>query len=50
MAKYLDTATFKTITKFYNTTLTYDMVFTKDYVSSSDDKIDKLDREINIHY
>ena len=48
--KYLDTATVKAITKFYNTTLPYDMIFTKDDTYTSDEQVDNLTREFNIHY
>ena len=43
--KYLDTATFKVSTKFYKTTLSADMIFTKEDVSTSDEQVDKLTRE-----
>ena len=46
VAKCLDTATVKTSTKFYKTTLSYDFIFTKEDVS----KVEKLIREFNIHY
>ena len=36
VVKYSDTAIFKAITKFYNTTLPADMVSTKEDVSTSD--------------
>ena len=36
VAKYLDTPTVKAITKFYKTTLPYDMIFTKDDTYTSD--------------
>ena len=36
--KTLDTATVKVSTKFYKTTLPSDMIFTRDYVSTSDEK------------
>ena len=42
--KYLDTATVKTSTKFYKTTLPSNMVFTKYDVSTSDEKVEKLTR------
>ena len=48
VAKYLDTATVKTSTKFYNTTFPYDMIFTKYYASTSDEQVEKLTREFNI--
>ena len=50
VAKYLDTVTVKAGNKFYKTTLPADMIFTKDYVSTSDEQIEKLTREYNIHY
>ena len=50
VAKYLDTATVKVSNKFYKTTLQDDMIFTKEDVSTSDEQIEKLTREYNIHY
>ena len=50
VAKYFDTATVKVSNKFYKTTLPADMIFTKEYVSTSDEKIERLTREYNIHY
>ena len=50
VAKYLDTATVKVSTKFYKTTLTADIIFTKEYVSTSDEQVEKLTMEFNIHY
>ena len=50
VAKYLDTATVKVNNKFYKTTLPADMIFTKEDVSTSDEKVEKLTREYNIHY
>ena len=50
VAKYLDTATFKGSNKFYKTTLPADMIFTKEDVSTSDEKIENLTKEYNIHY
>ena len=44
VAKYLDT------TKFYKTILPTDMMFTKDYASTSDEQVEKLTREFNIHH
>ena len=49
VAKYLDNATGKVSNKFYKTTLPY-MIFTKEDVSTSDEQIEKLTREYNIHY
>ena len=50
VVKYLDTATFKVSTKFYKTTFPADMIFTKEDVSISDEKVGKLTREFNVHY
>ena len=50
VAKYLDTATVKVGNKFYKTTLPSDMIFTKEDVSTSDEKFERLTREYNIHY
>ena len=49
VAKYLDTATVKVSTKFYNTTLSDDMIFTREDVSISDEQVENLTRELNIH-
>ena len=50
VAKYLDTATVKASTKFYKTTVPSDMIFTKTDTSTSDEKVEKLTRELNIHH
>ena len=50
VAKYLDTSTVKVSNKFYKTTLPYDMIFTKEDVSTSDEQIERLTRECNIYY
>ena len=50
VAKYLDTATVKASKKFYKTTLPSDMIFTKEYVSTSNEQVESLTREYNIHY
>ena len=50
VAKYLDTATVKVSTKFYKTTFPADMILTKENVSTSDEQVEKLTREYNIHY
>ena len=50
LAKYLDTASFKTSTKFYKTNFPSDMIFTKADSSSSEEQVDKLTKELNIHY
>ena len=48
--KFFDTATVKTSKKFYKTTFPYDMIFTNDDTCISDEQVDKLTREFNIHY
>ena len=50
VVKYLDTDTVKTSTTFYKNTLPSDMIFTKAYASTSDEQVDKLTRELEIHY
>ena len=50
VAKYLYNATANTSTNFYMATLKFDVIFTKDYASTSDDKVDKLTREFYIQY
>ena len=50
VAKYLDTAIVKVSTKFYKSTLPVDMIFIKVDVSTSDEQVEKLTREYNIHY
>ena len=50
VAKYLDTATVTTSTRFYKTTFTSDMIFAKANESTSDEQVEKLTREFNIHY
>ena len=50
VTKYLDTAAVKVSTKFYKTTLPADIIFTKEDVSTSDEQVEKLNREYNIHY
>ena len=46
----MDTATVKVSKTFYKTTLPDDMIFTKEDVSTSDEQIERLNREYNIHY
>ena len=48
--EYLDTAIGKASTKFYKTTLPYDMIFTNDDTSTSDEQVEKLTRKLNIYY
>ena len=50
VAKYLDTAIVKASNNFYKTTLPDDMIFKKEDVSTSDEKVERLNREYNIHY
>ena len=50
VAKYLDTATVRASTKFYKTTFSSDIIFTKDDTSTSDEKVEKWTRKSNIHY
>ena len=50
VAKYLYTATVKVSTKFYKNKFPADMIFTKEDVSTSDEQVEKLAREFNIHY
>ena len=50
VAKYLDTATVKVSTKFYNTTFPADIIFTKEDVSTSDGQVQNLTGELKIHY
>ena len=50
VAKYLDTATVKASKKFYKTTFPADMIFIKEDVSTSDEQVEKLTKEFNIHY
>ena len=50
VAKYLDTAKVKVSNKFYKTKFPADMIFTKEDVSTSDEQVEKLTRENNIHY
>ena len=48
--KYLDTATVNASTNFNKTTLPSDMIFTKVDAFTSDEQVQKLTREFNIHY
>ena len=50
VAKYLDTAIVKVSNKFYRTILTADIILTKEDLSTSDEQVEKLTREYNIHY
>ena len=50
VAKYSDTATVKVSTNFYKTAFPSYMIFKKDGTSTSDEKVEQLTREFNIHY
>ena len=50
VARYMDTATVKASKKFYQTRLPSNMIFTKYDTSTSDETVEKLTREFNIHY
>ena len=47
---YLDTATIKENPRFHKNTLPHDMIFTKEDSSTSDEQVEVLSREYNIHY
>ena len=46
----MDNATVKLSEKLYKTTFPDDKIFTQEDVSTSDEKIEKLTREYDIHY
>ena len=50
VSKYLDTATVKASEKFNKTKLPSDMIFTKDDTFTSDEQVEKSNRELNIQY
>ena len=50
VAKQLGTATVKASKKFYKTTLSSGMIFTKYDTTTSDEQVEKLTRKFNIHY
>ena len=50
VAKYLDNATVKASKEVYKTNLPYDMIFTKEDASTSDEQVEKLTSKFNIHY
>ena len=50
VANYLDTDTVKKSTKFYKTTLPYDMIFTKTGAYTSDEQVKNLTWELSIHH
>ena len=50
VAKYLDTTTVKASINFYKTTLPSHMIFTKPDASTSNEQVDNLTRELNLHY
>ena len=49
VTKYLDNSTVKASTKIYKTTFLYDIMFTKDDVSTSDEQVGNLTGEFNIN-
>ena len=46
----MDNSTVKVSNKFYKTSLPTDMIFKKEDISTSDEQVEKLTREYNIHY
>ena len=48
--KYMYNSTVKASTNFYKTTFPSDMIFTKDDAYTSDEKVEKLTKESNIHH
>ena len=46
----MDTVTVKATKKFYKTTFPHDLIFAKEDASTSDEQVEKLTRELNIHY
>ena len=48
-SKYLDNSTVKASKFFYKTIFPADTIFTKEDVSISDEKVEKLTRELRIH-
>ena len=48
--KYFDIATVNTNTNFYKTTFPSDTIFAKADASTSDEQVENLTREFNIHY
>ena len=50
VAKYLYNATVKASKTFYKTTFPSYVILTKDDTSTSDEQVEKLTREFNIHY
>ena len=50
VVRYLDTVIVMASTKFYKTTFTADMIFTKYDTYTSDEQVGKFTRVFNIHY
>ena len=50
VAKYLFTTTDKAGARFYKTTLPSDLLFTKADASNSDEQVERITRELFIHY
>ena len=49
LAKYLYTATVNTRIIFYKTTFPYDMIFTKDDLSTSEEQVENLTRLLDVY-
>ena len=50
VVEYFDTATVKTSKNIYKTNFPSGLIFIKYYVSNSDEKFEKLTKELNIRY
>ena len=50
VSKYLDNATVKVSTKFFNTNFTSDIIFTKVDAYTSDEQVEKYTKELYINY
>ena len=50
VANYLDFSTVRKSKRFHKTTLPSDIIFAKADASTSDEQVEKLTREFNIHY
>ena len=50
VAKYIYTTIIKENSKFHKTSLTHDMIFTKEDYSTSDEQVEVFSRESNINY
>ena len=50
VGKYLDTATVKTSKIFYKTTFPSEIIFARADASTSDEQVEKLSRDFDIHH